>query len=338
MRALRFHRSGSLDELKCEETDRPIVRSGEALVQVRAAAINPSDVKNVLGRMAQTTFPRTPGRDFAGVVMEGPAEWRGRGVFGTGGGSGFTRDGTHAEFVALPVAALVAKPQNLTFVEAAAVGVGYMTAWAAIVLAADLRAGETLLITGATGAVGSAAARIAKRRGARVLGAVRHKPTNVAGGSESDHPTAHGVIDAWIELGNDSAAGARDLPAAVGALTCDRGADVVFDTVAGPLFEPCLRALAHRGRQVAISVTGDPRVSFNLADFYHKEARLLGVDTLALDYAGSAAILRELLPGLSDGTLPPPATIESVPLDEGSAAYARLHAGQARGSKLVLVP
>jgi NADPH:quinone reductase len=66
-------------------------------VQVKAAAINPSDVKNVLGKMHETTVPRVPGRDFAGIVAEGPEAWEGKAVFGSGGNLGFGRDGTHAE-------------------------------------------------------------------------------------------------------------------------------------------------------------------------------------------------------------------------------------------------
>jgi NADPH:quinone reductase len=71
MRALRFARTGSLENLGVETIDRPVPRAGEVLVRVQAAAINPSDVKNVLGKMELTTVPRTPGRDFAGVVSRG---------------------------------------------------------------------------------------------------------------------------------------------------------------------------------------------------------------------------------------------------------------------------
>jgi NADPH:quinone reductase-like Zn-dependent oxidoreductase len=80
------------------------------LVRTKAASINPSDVKNVAGAMKQTTLPRTPGRDFAGVVEVGPAEWIGAPVWGTGGDTGFTRDGTHAEMIAVPMASLRRKP------------------------------------------------------------------------------------------------------------------------------------------------------------------------------------------------------------------------------------
>ena len=82
-------------------------------MRVMAASINPSDVKNVAGAMKQTTLPRIPGRDFAGVVEAGPAEWVGAEVWGTGGDVGVTRDGTHAELIAVPVASLRRKPGSL---------------------------------------------------------------------------------------------------------------------------------------------------------------------------------------------------------------------------------
>jgi NADPH:quinone reductase len=119
--------------------------------------------------MRQTKAPRIPGRDFAGVVEEGPTEWIGAEVWGTGGDTGFTRDGTHCELIAVPVASLRRKPKTLSFDEAASVGVNYMAAWCGIE-AASLKPGETVLLIGAGGGVGSAAAQIARRLGARVIG------------------------------------------------------------------------------------------------------------------------------------------------------------------------
>lgn len=101
MRALRFHKTGSLDELSVEEVSRPNPAADEVLVQMKAAAINPSDLKNVQGKMSMTTLPRIPGRDFAGVVVAGPAELSGKAVFGSGGNLGFRRDGSHAESLVL---------------------------------------------------------------------------------------------------------------------------------------------------------------------------------------------------------------------------------------------
>src|SRR5277367_1816390 len=120
MRALRFQKTGSLDEIKVEDIPKPVRSAGEVLVQVKAAAINPSDAKNVLGKMHETSVPRIPGRDFAGIVVEGPSEWKGKKVFGSGGNLGFGRDGTHAEFLAVPIAALNPLPKNLNFEQAAA--------------------------------------------------------------------------------------------------------------------------------------------------------------------------------------------------------------------------
>src|SRR5262249_22542589 len=143
---------------------------------VEAAAINPSDVKNLAGRMRQTVPPRIPGRDYAGEVVAGPPEWVGAQVWGTGGDVGFTRDGTHAQYLAVPAAALSRKPEVLSFAQAASVGVNFVTAWIGAVEYAAVAPGETIVIVGATGGVGGAVAQIAQRTGARVVGAVRGRP------------------------------------------------------------------------------------------------------------------------------------------------------------------
>ena len=90
MKALYFRDTGSLDNLRVENVEVPRIdaRGGEALVRVRAAAINPSDPKSVLGKILETKAPRVPGRDFAGIVVEGPATWKSKEVFGTGGNLG----------------------------------------------------------------------------------------------------------------------------------------------------------------------------------------------------------------------------------------------------------
>src|SRR5476649_297240 len=135
MKALRFEKTGSLDELKVVEAPRPVPSADEVLIQVKAAAINPSDVRNVLGKMHETSVPRVPGRDFAGIIVEGPSDRLNQKVFGSGGNLGFGRDGTHAEFVTVPLCAINPLPKNLSFEQGAAMGVAYMTAWAAIVIA-----------------------------------------------------------------------------------------------------------------------------------------------------------------------------------------------------------
>ena len=168
MRAIRFDTFGDPSVLKITEAPTPAAQEGTALIRVIAASINPSDVKNVVGAMKQTKLPRIPGRDFAGVVEAGPAEWIRAEIWGTGGDTGFTRDGSHAEFIALPVASLRRKPAALSFDQAASVGVNYVAAWSGIE-AAGLKAKETLLLIGASGGVGNAAAQIARPLGARVI-------------------------------------------------------------------------------------------------------------------------------------------------------------------------
>src|SRR6201994_965174 len=128
MRALRFKSFGDPSVLELVDAHAPSIDSDTALIRVTAASINPSDVKNVAGAMKQTTLPRIPGRDYAGVVERGPAEWIGAAVWGTGGDTGFTRDGTHAELIAVPVTSLRRKPHNLSFDQAATVGVNYLAA------------------------------------------------------------------------------------------------------------------------------------------------------------------------------------------------------------------
>src|SRR5262249_34343543 len=119
MRAIRFEAFGDPSVLHLEEVAAPAADESTAVVRVRAASIHPSDVKNVAGAMEQTTLPRIPGRDFAGIVEAGPAAWIGAAVWGTGGDTGFTREGTHAELVAVPAASLRRKPDTLSFEQAA---------------------------------------------------------------------------------------------------------------------------------------------------------------------------------------------------------------------------
>jgi NADPH:quinone reductase len=322
MRALRFSQTGSLDFLAVADVATPVPTGSELLIKIEAAAVNPSDAKNVLGSMHETTLPRIPGRDFAGVVMRGPAEWIGRKVFGSGGDLGFGRDGSHAEFMAIPQEAAVSMPQGLTFVQAAAIGLPYLTASAAIGQGARLQEGETILVLGTTGAVGSAAARLAHRLGARVIGVVRTK---------GDLPRAASLpVDAWVDLESS------DLPSGCRALTSGRGADVVLDTVGGAMFESCLAAVARRGRQVAIASGGMPRVTFSLVDFYHNESRLIGVDSLKWGFAETAQILRDLVPAFENGDLPPP-VVQTTPLEHGPEIYRQIDTGQVRG-KVVLTP
>src|SRR3984957_575942 len=100
--------------------------ANELLIEVKAAAVNPSDVKAATGLMAYAVFPRTPGRDYAGFVLDGPADWIGREVVGSSGDRGIQRDGTHAPHLAIQAHAVVEKPANLSWEEAAGIGVPFV--------------------------------------------------------------------------------------------------------------------------------------------------------------------------------------------------------------------
>lgn len=320
MRALYFDKVGSLDNLRVQELPEPSPGDGEVLIKVAAAAINPSDVKNVLGKMPMTSIPRVPGRDFVGQVIAGKSEWEHTVVFGTGGDLGFRRDGSHAEYVTVPAEAVVELPPDLNYVDATASSLGYLTADTALRRLTDDWHGTTLLVTGATGAVGSTAVRIALSQGAHVFGTIRSQKDLA---DRSDLPDIE-----WIDLS------AAPLSDSVRQLTNDRGVESIVDAVGGPLFEQCLASLAQRGRQACLTSVGDPRVTFNLVDFYHREATLTGIDTLRLSFREAAEAMRSFLTGLQQGLFTPPPAGE-ITLDDAPDAYRAIEAGTA-AKKLVI--
>jgi NADPH:quinone reductase-like Zn-dependent oxidoreductase len=321
MKAAQFSDFGAPDVLRIVDIPDPVPGQGEARVRVEAASVNPSDVKNVAGAMSQTTLPRIPGRDFAGVVDAGPDAWIGAEVWGSGD-AGFTRDGSHAQYIIVPAASLRRKPKALSFDQAASVGVNYLAARRGLVDAAALRRGETLAIIGAGGGVGSAAAQIARRMGAAtIVGVDRSAP-------HPDSAVAR-VTDAFVVGAPDTAAAVRDV---LGG----RGADVVFDAVGGVMFRTALACLAPQGRLVEISATGQREVTFDLADFYHNEGRIIGVDTLKLDLIAAGDILEELRPGFEDGDYQPASIAKTFPLADVSIAYQAVANGQA--GRVVLRP
>ena len=145
----------------------------DVIVEIKAAGVNPSDVKAATGLMPYAVFPRTPGRDFAGVVVDGPSGWLGREVFGSSGDLGIRRDGTHATHLVVEAAALLEKPGNISMDEAAGIGVPFVTAIEGFRRAGMPAAQDTVLVMGLNGKVGQAATQLASWRGARVIGVVR---------------------------------------------------------------------------------------------------------------------------------------------------------------------
>src|SRR3954453_4299490 len=131
MTALSFARYGPPTVLSIIEREVPVPRTGEVLIEVRASGINPSDVRNVEG-VFHTELPRTPGRDYAGIVAAGEAPI-GQQVWGSGPSFGIRHEGAHAQFALIAAEWLSAKPACLSMEEAASVGVPFITAWSALV-------------------------------------------------------------------------------------------------------------------------------------------------------------------------------------------------------------
>lgn len=325
MHAIVIENFGEPSELRQTEVPRPEPEEGEILIEVHAAAVNRSDVLNVRGSFPFTTLPRIPGRDFAGVVVEGPQELLGKEVWGTGGGElGFARDGTHARYLAVSRNAVAPKSDTLSLEEAGACGLAYATAGSAFIELGDISAGETLLVTGAAGGVGSAAVMIARWKGARVVGAIKDQSER----ARAERAGVEVIIDTSRDQVKDS----------VLAATEGRGADLALDAVGGPLFEPVLNSLVEKGRMVTITTPPDEQhVSFNLFDFYRKGLRVSGLMTSFLDAEGSAAVLRELGPGFDEGALRAPAIAERYPLEQAGKAYARVGSGEVPGRVLLLM-
>ena len=322
MYAVRLRQFGKISDLKIEELPTPSAVAGELLLRLTAASINPSDVKNVQGFMHQTTLPRTPGRDFAGTVIAGDPDLIGKEVWGTGGDLGFTRDGSHADHLIIPAAAAVLRPPPLSANAAACSGVTFVTAAHAL-REASLGPNQTFVVIGVFGGVGRAAAQIARRSGARVIGVARTpQPDNLP-------PSLVGVP--FIDSSHE------DVPLCINRLTDTHGADIVFDTVGGSMLLDALKILAPRGRIIEISAGQNPNVTLNMRDFYHQQARLIGVDSLSLDAVQCARILRDLSPGFDSGELTPSPIAATYPLDKAIQAYEAVEAGRGEG-RHVLIP
>jgi NADPH:quinone reductase len=302
---------------------RPLSRSAnEVLIELKAAAVNPSDVKAATGLMPYAVFPRTPGRDYAGVVIDGPAGWVGRAVFGSSGDLGIRRDGTHASHLAVEAEAVVEKPESLSWEEAAGIGVPFVTAMEGLRRAGMPKRGETVLVMGVNGKVGQAATQIATWQGARVIGVVRKREPY------------EGHANADVEIIDASA---TDVATRVRELTEGRGADIVFNTVGDPYFEAAHKSLGLRGRQILIA-TIERVVPFNILEFYRGQHTYVGIDTLGLSSIATGAVLRELASGFADGHLKPfpikPSAI--YPLGEAKAAFVAV-AGSSR-NRVILRP
>lgn len=292
MNTLRIiEKAASIDALNPTLTTmpRPVAGPGQCVIEVHSAGVNPSDVKAALGAMPHAIWPRTPGRDYAGIVIDGPAALIGTEVWGSGGELGIRRDGTHARYLVLDTEAVRAKPASVSMLEAGAVGVPFITAYEGFRRAGLPQKGDVVLVMGGNGKVGQAAIQLATRAGAKVFGVERTI------GKYIGH--ASGPVD-MID------ASQQDIAGYVRTCTGGHGADIVYNTVGSPYFAQANQALAIGGRQIFIA-TIDKAIPFDIFAFYRGQHTFVGIDTLALDSLACARIFDAITPGFDDGSLRP---------------------------------
>lgn len=310
----------SIDNLVLAIEPMPVPEPGpgQLVVEVRASGVNPSDVKATLGMMPHAVWPRTPGRDWAGVVVDGPSDLLGQAVWGSAGDLGITRDGSHARYLVIDRDYARLKPERLSFAEAGSLGVPFVTACEGLSRAGWPRPEETVLVLGANGKVGQAACQIATMAGARVIGVNRS-------GDIGDCK-----VEAMIRAGESIAEQIRDL-------TGGRGADIVFNTVGSPYFAEANKAMALRARAIFIA-TIERSVPFDILTFYRGQHSYVGIDTLAFDGAATARILDRIIAGFESGALTPYPVPEDahVAIKDALGAYRAVLGGAPQ--RMVLVP
>ncbi len=313
MRAMVIKAFGGLEVFELREVERPNAGPGQVLVRVVASGTNPVDAKiRAAGSWARITPPAILGYDVSGVVEEvgpGVTEFApGDEVFYTPEIFG-NQSGSYAELNVAPASIIAKKPRGLSHVEAAAVPLACGTAWEALVRRLRVTVGETVLIHGGAGGVGSFAVQIAKAAGARVLATAGAANQEVLDALGADVTIDYAKQDA-VEVALKETGGA--------------GVDVVFDTVGGDLVAASLRAARPGGR---IATILGPRG--DLTALYMKNLTLHGVFLTR-----ESARLREMTPLIERGRITP--LIEAVlPFEDVAEAHRRLDSGHGRG-KLVL--
>jgi NADPH:quinone reductase len=245
MRAVIVHEHGPAESHRVEEVADPVPGPGQVLVELHAIGVNYPDLLVVEGKY-QFLPPRpfSPGKEGAGVIAA-----LGPGVEGLRVGDRValqTEYGAYVQRIAVRRETVYPMPASMSFEDAAALGLAHQTAHFALVERAGLAAGESVLVTGASGGVGLATVELAKALGARVLGGV--------GSPGKGRIVLDRGADALIDLG---ASNLRDDLRAQVARALGGGVDVVVDTVGGEVFSAALRALAWRGRLVVVGFASD---------------------------------------------------------------------------------
>ena len=317
MKAVVFTGAGGNEVVAVEDRPDPTPGSEDVVVRVAFAGLNPADLVQRAGNYPAPpgSPPDVPGLEVAGTVEtcgERVSSWRpGDRVFGLVGGGGL------ADQVLVHERCVARVPDTLDERGAAAVPEAFVTAHDAAFTQAGLRPGETLLVHGAAGGVGTAAVQLGVMAGARVVATVRSPDV------------AEGIAALGAEIVHD-----EDFRAGGQAL----GADVILELVGGAHFPANLDALARRGRIVIVSVAGGNEIELPLLTLMQKRARISGTvlrsRPLEEKAAAVRAFQREVVPGLATGRLRP--IVDSAyPVADVTAAFDRLE-GRGKLGKVLL--
>ena len=315
-----------VDKLRWAELPTPAPKAGEVLIAIKAASLNFPDLLTVKGQyQVKPPLPFVPGSEFAGrieAVGEGVAHLKaGQAVACVGAAGGFA---THA---CVNAASVLPLPSGFDLVDAAAFGLTYGTSHHALLDRGQLKAGETVLVLGAAGGVGTSAIQIAKVAGARVIAAVS---------SEAKAAFCKKLgADETLDYADGDMGKLRE---AIGALTDGKGPDVVYDPVGGDFAEPVFRSIAPRGRYLVIGFAQGKIPSLPLNLPLLKGASIVGVfwgDFVRREPKAAAAGVAELAQWYARGLVRP--VIDArLPLAELPAAYARMAGRQVKGKILVV--
>ena len=312
-----------VDALTWKELPTPQPKANEVLIEIKAASLNFPDLLIVQNKyQMKPPLPFVPGSEYAGIVQAVGDEVKhlkvGQPVACLSGTGGF---GTHT---LAPAALCMPLPAGFPFVDAAAFIMIYATSHHALVDRAQLKAGETVLVLGAAGGVGTAAIQIAKACGARVI---------AAASSDEKCALCKSIgADATINYNTEN------LREAIKALTDGKGPDVIYDPVGGDYAEPAFRSIAWRGRYLVVGFAAGPipALPFNLALL--KGASIVGVfwgDFAKREPKANAAMMMELAQWYAQGKVKP--VIDStMPMADLKAAFAHMGSRGVKG-KLVMV-
>lgn len=321
MKALVVTKFGSQPQMAVEERPIPLMKPGYTLVKVHAATVNPLSSQVSGGIVEAANAPLVLSNDGAGVVEQSGLFKKGSRVAIYGGAQlGITEDGLQQQWVLVEDKRIIELPKDYDLDAGSALPINYVTAHQALTRVGQIRPGQTVLVSGASGALGHALIQTAVAMGANAIGIV----SNAEKAERARLSGAATVINLSIQ----------DVKEAVLEATNGEGADLAFDPVGGILLGQLLSAVRTRGAVVSIGFVGGMTANIDVADVVIYEKRVLGYDAWLETDADVAVAIDWIRKGITQGTLRP--SIDSAfPIEQFAEAYIRLGSRLATGAILL---